>query len=539
MLAGTISPQLAALLPSLVLAAAGALFLLGRRLTKATRIWGPLCLLALCAAAWCTVLLSAEAERGRSDTTAPAASSADADSRSPDREERQLAAVRFGGAALVFQWTGLALGLLLTLAAIGKYRTSDSAPRVFGLLLLSVAGIALVAVADDLAVLAVAMELATVPISLLLLPADRESPRRSAAVKHVLLGLLATSLMLYGFALLYGLAGTTNLGAIRDVLAAGSAPGGAADAIGTGSRLGTAALVLIFAGLGFRVAAVPFHFGVPDVSCEATDWNAGVLAVIPRAAAFFVLIRLSGALVGFESPGRTVALVLAGATLTIAALLAPLQTNLRRMLAYATLSHGGFVLLGLAAGFAGLPAAGSQLAGGAGLPDGTAAGLFYLIVSLAATAGVYAILVYLARQGREIEYVEELAGLVRAEPLAAIAGLILLLTWAGLPPLPGFQGRVWVILSAVSMPVDRPGLLIPVPHSSFVIVALIAIANTLAMAAVSLRLIGAIFLDRQIGRPQPSGGGPALAAAVVAALVCVAIGLFPGPVLDYLDAAIW
>lgn len=503
-----------------VLLVVGGLLVVLKPFAPAGRWWAALALVALIAAG-CLLgttdqgYQAFDAWRGRASETAGVRDTGTAQSLAP-----------------VVQWAGLGIGLLFVLSAWDGQRSPD----VFGLLLWTTAGVMLVGSVTDLVTMFFALELVSGSAFLLLCLSRAEKAPRDAVWKQGLLCVTSALLLLYGFSLIYGLTGTTRLADIQHVLTAAYAPAPPNVPVGRGSRLGVTAIVLIFGGLGFRLGVMPFQFGTPDVHQGSTAWQAGLLAVAPKAAAFVVLIRLlQNCVIGFESAAQLLALVLSGATMLLCSATALWQTNVRRMLAYAALAHGGFVLMGLASGIweAAHPEAG--LNAGHSLPGGYASALFYLGCYLLSASGLFAVLAYLARPGRQIEFLEELSGLVRSEPWAAGCLFVLTLSLAGLPPLPGFWGELLLLGSTFSVQSESAGAAVPAPHAGFYLLGLVAIVSMILLAAVYLRLVVAMFLDRAAGRPQPAGGQPALAAGVFAAVLLIGVGLLPGPVLGYLQ----
>ncbi len=259
-----------------------------------------------------------------------------------------------------------------------------------------------------------------------------------SGTKYFFLSVLSSGLLLYGFSFLYGSAGSLSLVEIRSALAS------------SGELTGTAAfaplaLVLIFAGLGFRLTAVPFHFYAPDVYQGTTNPNAGLLAVAPKIAALVALVRIAGvAMPGTERLGWQVALALAMITMTLGNVLALWQNNVRRLMAYSSVAHAGYMLIGLAVGFA--------VSGGAAEAtnfDGIGAAFFYMLVYAAATAGTFAALTYLGGDDGELDTVDQLAGLTRNHPKTALAMAIFMFSLTGLPPLAGFWGKFTLFTGAL------------------------------------------------------------------------------------------
>ena len=350
----------------------------------------------------------------------------------------------------LFQWVFLILGGLFAVASIGEQSRSDTPAEFYGLLLTLIAGMMVVASADELILLFLGLELISIPTYVLLYLARRDFASQEAATKYFLLSVLSAAILLYGFSFLYGLTGTTQLTAIRHVLSQSYASSSMEMPIAAPSQLGIVALTLIFAGLGFKMTAVPFHFYAPDVYQGTTAWNAGLLAVAPKAAGFVALIRVSTqTLSGYEASGETIALILAMVTMTGGNILALLQTNIRRLLAYSSIAHAGYMLIGVAVGFWESWNPAQSLDSQFGLPGGIEASLFYLIAYSLVTAGLFIVLVYLARPGKQIEHVEELTGLRRTHPWVAVSAAIFLFSLAGVPPLPGFWAKLGVFAGAL------------------------------------------------------------------------------------------
>jgi NADH-quinone oxidoreductase subunit N len=228
-------------------------------------------------------------------------------------------------------------------------------------------------------------------------------------------------------------------------------------------------------------------------------------------------------------------LTLAGVTMTAGSVLALFQTRVRRIFACTTLSHGGFILLGIAAGWWDAVHPAQQGASAGGLPSGVQSAVFYLAAYTVMTAGWFSVLAYLARPSRQIEFVDDLAGLIRTEPLAAACGAVFLFGLAGIPPLAGFWGRLFLLTSALAVQVASPQDLVPRLHDGFFLLAMVLLLNSLLLAAIYLRLVVTMFLEGNLSRLVPTGGQPALAAALLAAVATFGVGLLPGPLLDYVQ----
>ncbi len=433
--------------------------------------------------------------------------------------------VMFDGLSVAVEFGAIVIGLLLVVTAMSSQAAEETAAEFFSLLLLMVVGLMLVGTANELVLMFLSLELISVPTYVLLYAGRRDYGSQEAALKYFLLSILSAAILLYGFSFLYGLTGATNLSAIRQVLTATHASGAAGSVPAGPSVLGMVALVLVFAGLGFKMAAVPFHFYAPDVYQGTTAFNAGLLSVLPKMAGLIALIRVTlEALVGFEAAGESVALILALITMTSGNCLALLQNNVRRMMAYSGIAHAGYLLIGVAIGFWDIWHPQASLDSGSGLPGGIRACLLYLGAYSLATLGLFAVLHYLPRKGKQIEHVDDLTGLVRSQPFMAICAAIFLFSLSGIPPLPGFWGKLGLFTGALAAR-DAAGYV----QSGFLLLAVVGVLNAAIGAVYYLRLVAVMFLQDPLSTPEPSGGRSAyLAAGVTAALVLVA-GILPGP----------
>lgn len=496
-------------LPQTVLAGLACLFILGGTFSIPARLWGPLALVALG--------LSAGALYYSAGVTI---------------DPTEPLAVSRSALDLGILWSCLLIGALFVLISIGSQSQSATAAEFYGLLLLLLSGVMLVTVANDLILLFLSLELISVPTYVLLYLGRHDNASQEATTKYFLLSVLSAAILLYGFAFLYGLTGNTRLDAIQTVLSTTYGATNSDTPGAGGSPLGIIALLLIFAGLGFKIAAVPFHFYAPDVYEGTTAFNAGLLAVAPKIAGFVALIHVASySLVGFERTGQQLALILAAITMTGGNCLALLQTNIRRLLAYSSIAHAGYMLIGIAAGFweswnPELSLQGASESGRMGLPGGVEASLLYLLAYSLTSVGLFGGLVYLARPGREINHIDELTGLGRTQPLLAAALAVFLFSLAGIPPLPGFWAKLSVFATALSVRQEvEAGVY--VIHPAFLWLAVIGVVNAAIGGVYYLKLIALMFLNDPLSTPRPGGGRPALAGVLCAAALVLAFGLAP------------
>ena len=284
--------------------------------------------------------------------------------------------------------------------------------------------------------------------------------------------------------------------------------------------------MLIFAGLGFRLTAVPFHFYAPDVYQGTTNPNAGLLAVVPKIAGLVALVRIVFvAMPGLERLGWQLSLALAMVTMTLGNLLALWQGNVRRLMAYSSIAHAGYMLIGLAVGFAV-----ARGASEANHFDGVGATFFYLLAYAAATMGTFAALTYLSSEKRPLNTVDELAGLAQVHPKTAAAIALFMFSLTGLPPLAGFWGKFTLFTGALGVDAKNPdaGSLWP----WFLALAVAGAVNAAISAAYYLRIVGVMYFRPLLVSPDARGGSGAAWAMTGCALLVLGIGFNPGLPLE-------
>lgn len=384
------------------------------------------------------------------------------------------------------------LGALGAVALAGPFlqHKNIAKPEYGVLILLSVVGMGLLTSAYDLLTLYIGLEMMS--FSLYILAAfERDNPKASeAALKYFVLGALSSGLLLYGMSLFYGIAGATDFGSIQQALASLAAPG---------ANLTVAvALVLILVGLVFKVSAVPFHMWTPDVYEGAPTPVTAFMAVVPKLAAFAILIRvLYAPLIDLLPDWQMILALLAVLTMAGGAFLAIVQTNLKRLLAYSSIAHVGFVLVGLATGTV----------------EGVAGALFYLVVYGVMTLGTFGCLLLLHHRGMYLEDIKDLAGLGKQAPLLSVALLIFLFSLAGVPPLAGFFAKFYVFQAAVA--------------ADLTWLAIVGVGCSVVAAVYSLKLIKILFFED--GKPLIDPVMPRLLRAMVTlmALITVGLGILP------------
>ena len=437
---------------------------------------------------------------------------------------RQDAATIAGGTVAVDaltnygRWFALAFGLLMAL--IGTRPIGEiGEPEYVGSLVLLIAGMMLVTAATDLVLLFVGLELISIPTYILLALGRRDLAAKEATAKYFFLSVLASAVLLYGFSFLYGVSGSTDLAHIGAKLTA-------AEGL-AGGKLVRLALVFIIAGLGFRITVVPLQFYAPDVYQGTSHANAALLSVAPKAAGFFVLVRLlTGVMPTLAPLSWKIALALALLSMTLGNFMALWQDNIRRMMAYSSIAHTGYLLMGLAAALVTLDEPSAC--------DGSTAVLFYLAVYAAATTGVFAALAFLDHDGRQIDGIGELAGLASMRPWTAAAAAVCLFSLAGLPPLAGFWGKfllftsVWNVDAAHEASIIRPW---------FIALAIIGVVNAAVAAGYYLRVIATMYFRTPLSTSRAHGSRGAWLAAMLSALIAVGLGVYAGPLIGQAAAA--
>lgn len=402
----------------------------------------------------------------------------------------------------------IAAGVVLVLINWNQYDDAFAAEG-HALLLLIVSGVNLAAAANDLVGLFLALELVSIPTYVLLYLPRRDAAAQEATIKYFLLSIFSSAILLYGFSLLYGIAGTTNLTALYKAL--WNAPAAFPPVL-------VVAVVTIVAGLSFRVTAVPFHFYAPDVFQGAPTSGAALLSFVPKIVGFVGLLRILWSpgvkdalpeppIWTLASEGLPLLWILAVATMFLGNLMALVQTNIKRLLAYSSIAHAGYMLVGLTVGRQRNAAA-----------DGIEALLFYLAVYGAMTVGVFAALIFLSRPGRSVESIDDLAGLSRRRPVVALLLAIFLFSLTGLPPTAGFLGKLNLFLAAWSR-----GTI-----DSYWLAGLMGV-NAAIGAWYYLRIVAVMYLQ-----PEPAGTHESEGTewpALVGMVLCViaTVGLFVSP----------
>lgn len=406
----------------------------------------------------------------------------------------------------------LAALVLIALTTSDALRRQDNDnPEVFSLYLVAATGAIVMAAANDLIVLFLGLETMSLAFYILAASEKRRAASQESGLKYFILGGFSSAFFLYGIALIYGTTGSTNLSEMVGNLAR------AIPLDGKDVML-LAGIAMLLVGLAFKVAAVPFHVWAPDVYEGAPTPMTSFLASIGKIGAFAALVRvLVVALAQYRDDWRPIVWVLAVASILIGSVLAVVQTNVKRMLAYSSVTHAGYILVGV-------EAAGHLRAGAEGPGIGSVA--FYLLTYGVVVAGTFAVVTLVARADDSGTDLDSFRGLAKRRPALAVALSIFLLAQAGVPFTSGFVAKFGVIAAAVE-------------EGSYAI-AIIAMLGSVIGAYLYLRIMVSVWMQDDESRAVeavPFASGLSIG---VAALFTVAVGIVPGWLLDAADdAGIW
>jgi len=386
--------------------------------------------------------------------------------------------------------------VLLSILSSFEYMAQQRirAGEYYGLILMGAAGMCLMTSAVELVLIFIALEISSIS-TYILAGFLRRDPRSSeASLKYFLLGSFATAFFLYGVALIFGATGSTTFAQISIALHTGYVP-----------TLAYVAVAMIFVGLGFKVAAAPFHVWTPDVYEGAPSPVVGLMSTAPKAATFAVLLRVI-----FEAqlPGTFWLIWFAAVlSMTLGNLGALKQNNIKRLLAYSSIAHAGYLLVA----FASLPAS--------GIPSA----MFYTAAYAAMNVGAFAIISHIGNHGERYTLIDDYAGLGRRAPFLAAILTVFLLSLIGIPATGGFFAKFYVFSAALHSTTPLVGLTI------------IGVINSAIGSYYYLRVVVVMYMKEPQGEAIPLTPLPAAArlVLVLSALFTLYLGILPGSVLAY------
>ncbi|MGE0559737.1 MAG: NADH-quinone oxidoreductase subunit NuoN [Burkholderiales bacterium] len=371
----------------------------------------------------------------------------------------------------------------------------------FTLVLFATLGMMVMISANHLLTLYLGLELLSLSLYALVALQRDSAQSTEAAMKYFVLGALASGMLLYGMSMLYGATGTLEITELAQL---------SGDGVRTQAVL-VFGLVFIVAGLGFKLGAVPFHMWVPDVYQGAPTAVTLFIGSAPKFAAFAIVMRLLAQGLGADAlvdEWRQMLLIMAVLSLAIGNLTAIMQTNLKRMLAYSTISHMGFLLLGVLSGTL----------------DGYGAAMFYVVVYVLMTLGAFGIILLLTRDGFEAENLDDYKGLNQRNPWYAFLMLLLMFSMAGVPPMVGFYAKLSVLQAVVQIGLWP--------------VAVVAVVFSLIGAYYYLRIVKLMYFDAPRDDAPVSASGDVRTLLSVNGLAMIVLGIAPQPLMALCIGAI-
>jgi len=444
---------------------------------------------------------------------------------SPERVSLFNGMIATDGFATFFKWIFVAAaGLTVIIAAQGEEIARERVGEFFALLLAITLGMFLMASATNLLMIYMAVELVSLVSYVLVGYRKGDRKAHEASLKYVIYGGVASGVMLFGMSYLYGLLGTADVTQFAEKLTVLTAQFG--NGVSPGAEAATKlalvlAAVFVSAGIGYKIAAVPWHMWCPDVYEGAPTPFTAFLSVGPKAAGFALAIRFFyGAFAGpagagglAESvagiPWPAVIGVIAAVTMTLGNLVAIAQTNLKRLLAYSSIAHAGYMLMGVAA----VSVTGMQSV------------MIYSAIYLVMNVGAFLVVIVVAKSTGS-ESIFEYRGLGRRQPLAATAFVIFLLSLTGLPPFAGFMGK-WYLFYALFERISLPG------GGWYAALALVGALNTAVSLYYYARIIRAMFLDEPYSDvPLKTAVGPQVMLGAFSAVI-ILFGVWWTPVVDW------
>lgn len=370
----------------------------------------------------------------------------------------------------------------------------------YSLMLFSTLGMMIMASAGDIVVLYLGLELMALSVYVLAGFFRHDTRSNEASLKYFLLGAFASAFLLYGTSMIYGLTGTTNLKAIARILAAGGAAGNPAVML---------SVMLFVVAFGFKIAAAPFHMWAPDVYEGAPTSVTAFMSVGPKAAGFAVFGRVF--LIAFgtlQANWADILVPIAILTMAVGNILAIAQTNIKRMLAYSSIAHAGYALIGI-------------IAGG---NDGIASMMNYLFIYAFMNIGAFAIVIMLRTEGFKGEAITDYEGLAKTHPLASALMLVFMFSLTGIPPTAGFVGKFYLFMAAVD--------------AGYTWLAIVAVVFSSISAYFYLRIVMYMYMREPKGEVVlASSPSTSLALAVTTAAVLI-IGVLPSGVIDMARSAV-
>ncbi len=387
----------------------------------------------------------------------------------------------------------LVLGMSFDWLAIGPHKKFEYPV----LILLSSVGLMVLVSANDLLTLYLGLELSSLSLYVLA-TYDRDNAVSSeAGIKYFTLGALSSGMLLFGASLVYGYTGTTNFSAMTDLF---SNVDEAQASVAYGAIIG---MVMLITALCFKISAVPFHMWTPDVYQGAPTPVTMLFATAPKIAAMAIFIRLlMDPFANLLPDWQNILAIIAVGSMAVGAFGAITQTNIKRLLAYSSIGHVGYMLIGLAAG----------------TPEGIKGILVYFALYLFMSIGAFGFVLFMRRAGEQVENISDLAGLSKTSPRGALFMLIMMFSMAGIPPFAGFYGKFFVFLSAI--------------QSGLYSLAVIGVLTSVVGAFYYLKIVKVMYFDEPVLGLERHVPVFSQAVLLICALVTALFFLYPAALLD-------
>ena len=393
----------------------------------------------------------------------------------------------------------LVLGMSFDWLAIGPHKKFEYPILV----LLSSVGLMILVSANDLLTLYLGLELSSLALYVLA-TFDRDNAVSSeAGVKYFVLGALSSGMLLFGASLVYGYTGTTNFSVMGDLFTGGEE---GQLPVAYGAIVG---MVMLVVALCFKISAVPFHMWTPDVYQGAPTPVTMLFATAPKIAAMAIFIRLlMDPFANLLPDWQNILAIVAVASMMVGAFGAITQTNIKRLLAYSSIGHIGYMLVGLAAG----------------TPEGIKGVLIYFALYLFMSVGTFGFVLFMRRAGEQVEEISDLAGLSKTSPRGALFMLLMMFSMAGIPPFAGFYGKFFIFLSAI--------------QSELYALAIIGVLTSVVAAYYYLRIVKVMYFDEPVLGLERDVPRFSQAVLLICALVTALFFLYPAALLDAANKAV-
>jgi len=418
------------------------------------------------------------------------------------------------GFAFYFKLIVLVAGLLSIAMSI-RYLDYEKiqAGEYYALILLAVVGMMFMASGTDFTVLYIGLELMALSVYVLVGFIKHNRKSNEAALKYFLLGAFSSGIFLYGVSLIYGTTGSTNLAVINQRIMAGV----------DSPRLLAVGVIFVTVGLAFKVAAVPFHMWTPDAYEGAPTAVTAFMSTAVKASAFAMALRIFlGGLMGLSADWTPLVALLAAASMTLGNVTAVLQDNVKRMLAYSSIAHAGYILMGLVA--IGAAAPGSEVYGLSTRQFGLVAIVVYIGVYTFMNLGAFALVVMMRREDRIGDRIEDFTGVGRTHPWFGFAMLVFMLSLAGIPCTAGFMGKWWLFGAAVK--------------SGYGWLAVVAVLNSAISLYYYIRLVVAMYMGTPREEAAPASTPAIVAVVTVSLAFTLIVGIWPGPFFELARVAL-